>query len=581
MAKTKPKPADPKSAGNRSLPSLPARPGNHGDASAVIRSFGVLSRCQMFGVCALLFLLAGGAFLPSLRNGFVDYDDDVYVTANTQVQAGLSLSGAAWTLGSTAGGNYWHPLTWLSHMLDCQLFGLRAWGHHLTSVLVHALNMVLLFVVLRRMTGATWRSLLVATLFGLHPLRVESVAWVAERKDVLSALFWLLTLWAYACYVEQSKVGGPKSKVWYGLVLVCFALGLMCKPMVVTLPFVLLLLDYWPLRRLELRLQDRKRKTLQALVVEKVPLFILAAAVSAAAYKVQAGAGVTAHGLAFGARLGNALIAYCRYLGKLVWPSNLAVLYPHPLHWPPDQVALAALLLLGISAFVLLLARQRAYLVVGWLWFVGTLVPVIGLVQAGAQSMADRYTYLPLIGVLVALVWGLSDLMCRSRYQGLLSSSVAAVLLVACLALTRQQIGYWKNTEALFRHAIAVTQDNYIAHLRLGTTFSHQGRLDEAISELQEALRIQPNDSDSRNNLGAALGRKGRLDEAIIQFQQALKLTPDDAEVHNNLGVAFAITGSRNQAVEQYQEALRLRPDYAGARKNLEALLNTRSGPTK
>jgi protein O-mannosyl-transferase len=621
MAKRKFGTAGPQSGTRREGKDQPTVSSGQGSAPSSTRTFKYASPWQVKAICVLLFLLVSFAFLPSVRNGFVDYDDDVYVTANSQVQSGLTMAGVVWALGSTAGGNYWHPVTWLSHMADCQVFGVKSWGHHLTSVLIHALNTVLLFLVLRRMTGATWRSLVVAALFGLHPLRVESVAWVAERKDVLSACFALLSFWAYARYAEasaghnqESKAQALKSKAqsqpqgggggnpatsiqqratrltrhasgYYLLALGFFALGLMTKPMLVTLPFVLLLLDYWPLRRLRFVAAARPGSLgsdaapWRPLLVEKLPFFVLAAP-SAAAYWVQKGAGVTAFDLAFDARAGNALVAYGRYLGKLLWPINLAVLYPHPGYWPAEAVSLAALLLFGIFGFVLALGRRRPYLPVGWCWFVGMLVPVIGLVQAGAQAMADRYTYLPMIGLLVTLVWGLHKLIDRWRYRVVAGSVAALAAMAVCVALTRKQIGYWTDTQTLFRHAIDATRDNYIAHLKLGTALSHQGRLDEAIRELQEAVRLKPDDSDSRNNLGAALGRQGKLEEAISQFQQAVRLAPNDAGTHYNLGVALGMTGRQDQAIEQYREALRLRPDYSSARRNLDAALGGSRGPT-
>ena len=545
MAKRRPSTASSRSDGSREV-KRELVSGDRPAFSTLPWPSNSVSRGQVVLICILLFLLVVWAFFPSLRNGFVDYDDDVYVTANTHVQSGLTLAGMVWSLGSTAGGNYWHPLTWLSHMLDCQIFGLRPWGHHLTSVLFHSANTVLLFVVLRRMTKATWRSLLVAALFGLHPLRVESVAWVAERKDVLSAFFGLLAIIFYVRYAEgrrqeaegrmpqpatrnpqlaaspsPSAIRHPPSAIFCLLSLGFFTLGLMSKPMLVTLPFVLLLLDYWPLRRLQ-RLTPAQPSplppqpsTVWRLLVEKLPFFVFAAGTSVAASWVQKGAGVTAVGLPLGARAGNALVAYSRYLGKLIWPVKLAVLYPHPIYWPAETVALAVLLLLAVTVFVLALGRRHPYLRVGWFWFVGTLVPVIGLVQAGAQSMADRYTYLPMIGLLVMLVWGAHELTRQWRYRVIAWAGAAVAMTVCCLALTRQQIGYWKDTETLFRHALAVTRDNAIAHLKLGTTLSDQGRFEEAISELHEAIRLKPDDSDSHNNLGAALGRQGRLDEAI------------------------------------------------------------------
>src|ERR1041384_6646102 len=381
-------------------------------------------------LCILLFLLVFGAFLPSLRNDFINYDDPPYVTDNAQVQNGLSGENVRWAFSSSEQAN-WHPLTWLSHMLDCQVFGLQPWGHHLTSVLLHTVNSLLCFLVLQRITGAPWRSWCVAALFGLHPLRVESVAWLAERKDVLSGLFFMLVLIAYAKFVQStghtgsaiSQAPNPTVKrcassfiiyhpFWYFylLALVFFVLGLMSKPMLVTLPCIMLLLDFWPLHRV-------KKEGITTVVVEKVPFFLVAAASSVVTLLVQqrGGAVIAIARLPLHLRLENALVSYCRYLAKLFWPAKLSVFYPLPPHWATPTVLLAAVLIAGVSVFVLTMWRRHPYLPVGWFWFVGTLIPVIGLVQVGAQSMADRYSYLPSIGVFIALVWGGCNLVQRRR----------------------------------------------------------------------------------------------------------------------------------------------------------------------
>ena len=452
----------------------------------------------MAGICIGLFLLVLCTFWPSLGNGFVNYDDDLYVAANGHVQSGLSWAGARWAFCTPVAAN-WHPATILSHMLDCQLFGLKPWGHHLTSVWLHAVNTVLVFLVFRRMTGALWRSLLVAALFGLHPLRVESVAWVAERKDVLSTFFFMLTLWAYVRYAQESKVQSPKSKVAYVLALVFFACGLMSKPMLVTLPFVLLLLDYWPLgRNAECgmrnaepgaggKVQGRTWPWMK-LVREKAPFFLLAAIASAVTLITQhrAKALATVENIRLIDRLANALVSYCRYLAKFLWPAKLAVFYPEPVKWPTATVLLAGLLLLGISIMAVALRHRHRYLPVGWLWSLGTLVPVIGLVQVGAQAMADRYTYVPLIGVALLLVWGMHELTSRWQFRAVLLSAAAAAGMILCVALTRRQIGHWRDTETLFRHALAVTDDNWVAHHNLGDALEKRGRLDEAIHMLRK-----------------------------------------------------------------------------------------------
>ena len=524
-------------------------------------------------MAALLVLVTIAIYWPVMRHDFVNYDDNLYVTANVHVQNGLTLENIKWACFNPVSRN-WHPLTMWSHMVDCQLFGLKPWGHHLTSVLLHALNTALVFLLLRSMTGAFWRSALVAALFGLHPLHVESVAWVAERKDVLSTCFGLLSLIFYARYgrkrlaAEDRDVkarGVPALRLLdYLLALIFFALGLMSKPMLVTWPFVMLLLDYWPLERF-------KPASAWRLLTEKIPFFALAAAVSVVTFVVQkrGGAVIAAETLPLGARSGNALISYCRYLGKLFWPTDLAVFYPHPGYWPLAKVLLAGGLIVGISVLLFVQRRRYPFLLMGWLWFCGTLVPVIGLVQVGGQAMADRYTYIPSLGVLVLAVWGVYELTKSWHYRVVALSVAGSTAVVLCLALTRQQLGYWKDSEALFRHALEVTENNYLAHLNLGSALDEKGQIDEAIREFQEAIRLKPDYALAHNNLGIALDRKGQIDEAISQFQEAIRLKPDYAEAHNNLGMALVKKGQIDEAIREFQEAIRLKPDYAEAHNNL------------
>jgi protein O-mannosyl-transferase len=530
-------------------------------------------------ICLGLLSLVIFTFLPVLNNDFIFLDDPGYVTMNPHVQAGFKWETIKWAISTTYVGN-WHPLTWLSHMLDYQWFGLNPRGHHLTSLLLHAVNTALVFLVLAGMTGAVGRSFFVAALFGLHPLHVESVAWVSERKDVLSTLFWLLTLLAYSHYAkwqDQARNAGPETDpgatapripgglYYYWLALFFYVLGLMCKPMLVTLPFILLLLDFWPLHRFSIR---RPLK----LVAEKLPFFLFSAAICLVTIPAQKGAGGvrTMANFSFTGRVENALISYCRYLGKLFWPANLPFFYPHPGHWPLTAVAAALLLLLGLSFLAWQTRRNHPYLLVGWCWYVGTLVPVIGLVQVGFQSMANRYTYVPFIGLFISLAWGAQALTRHWRHQSLILFTLAATAIVICIPITRLQIGYWKNSEILFQYASVVIKNNWEAHARLGLVLSKEGRLDEAIQQYREALRLKPDDADAHYDLANALYRKRLWDEAIAEYQEDLRLNPDDFSGHGNLGVALFQKGCVDEAIHQFQEALRLNPDYAEARKNLD-----------
>jgi Flp pilus assembly protein TadD len=427
---------------------------------------------------------------------------------------------------------------------------------------------------------------------------VESVAWVAERKDVLSAGFGFLSLLCYARYARgtESRIQNPESRnrkaearriaSGYWLALLFFACGLMSKPMLVTWPFVMLLLDYWPLKRFaggQLKVTGSPAPNLQPstfnsqLLTEKIPFFVLAAAASLVTYLVQKqeGAVMTVDHFPPGARAGNALMAYCRYLGKTFWPADLAVFYPHPGYWPLAEVLLAGVLLAGLSALVFVKRRRHPSWLVGWLWFVGTLAPVIGLVQVGEQAMADRYTYIPSVGVLIMSVWGAYELTRRWRHQVILLALASAVALILCFALTREQLGYWQDSETLFRHALDVTQNNHIAHNNLGDALLEKGQADDAIRQFQEVIRLKPNDADAYNNLGNALGEQGRIDEAISDYHEALRLKPDNASAHYSLGAALEAKGQTDGAISQYQEALRLNPDDVAAHNNLgNAYLN-------
>ena len=523
----------------------------------------------MAAICAGLVIVVFAAFGGLRSSGFINYDDPFYVTKNVHVQKGLTGESVAWAFTATDAAN-WHPLTWLSHMLDVQLFGLDAGKHHLTSLVLHALNAVLLLLLLVRMTGALWRSAFVAALFALHPLHVESVAWIAERKDVLSTLFWLLTLAAWLAYVKSKKV--PP----YALALALFALGLMAKPMLVTLPFTLLLLDYWPLRRLTLPLRWRSG-ALQGLLWEKAPFFAFTAASCVITFVVQQSKGVVATlgNLGFGGRLASAALAYVGYLGKTIWPASLAVFYPHPhislFSW---AVCGSALLLAGITVLAFRLAEQAPYLVFGWCWYLGTLVPVIGLVQVGGQGMADRYTYMPIVGVFIAVAWGLAEFARRMPRARFAAPCVAAASLIALFPVTRLQTAAWVGNEALFEHALAVTSNNNLAHHNVGYFLFSQGRREEAIAHYREAIRIDPAFPDSRINLGVALVEAGDLDGAIEQYRIVLGMQPKNAELWTKLGIAWAKKDRYPEAIESLERALRCDPDFSDAHINLGLALD-------
>ena len=514
---------------------------------------------------------------------FINYDDNVYITDNAQVQKGLTSKGIIWAFTTSHTGN-WHPLTWISHMLDCEFYGLNPKGHHLTNVLFHMANAILLFVVLRWMTGAIWRSGLVAALFALHPLHVESVAWAAERKDVLSTFFWMLTMIAYVYYVKR-----PGTRR-YLLVLVSFSLGLMAKPMLVTLPFVLLLLDYWPLNRFQPRATtgsvvdqplgfrspgDDKSLVLKA-VLEKTPLFImslLSCLVTVIAQQ-KVGAVSTLEIVPIKLRTANGLVSFVAYMGKMIWPLDLAVFYPHPGSelqiWKPVA---AGLFLLIVSTVVLRVAHRCRYLLVGWLWYLGTLVPVIGLVQVGEQAMADRYTYVPLIGLFIVVVWGFADLGKGWRLRRRLVSVTAAVMLLALMAGSWLQVGYWQDSIKLFKHALDVTSNNYVAHYTLGNALALQGNLAGSVSHYNKALQINPNYAEAHNNLGNALALQGNLTGAISHYNKALHINPDHAEAHRNLAVALDRQGKHQEALQHYAEALRISPHDAQSHNNLGVAL--------
>ncbi len=570
----------------------------------------------VLGVCVLLVVAVFAVFSRTLRHEFVSYDDYDYFSSNYQVKAGLTWKGVGWAFRTGHASN-WHPVTWLSLMLDAQLFGTGPMGPHLTNVLLHAATAVLLFLLLKQLTGlrsnksigattteadTLWPGAFVAAVFAIHPLRVESVAWVAERKDVLSGLFFMLTLLMYARYVqkvengkqkaESIEQGGETSNIQhptssaqgcYWSAVFIFALGLMSKPMLVTVPFVLLLLDYWPLKRFAiydtdscrvLAIHRSLRFTIRRLIWEKIPFFGLSAASCVATVLAQQEAIKSMIVLPLTLRFCNALMAYVAYLVQTVWPCNLAVFYPYYFfNVPVWQIAGAGGLLLSVTALVLVAAKRFPYLPVGWLWYLGMLVPAIGLVQVGDQSHADRYTYLPQIGLYLAMVWAVRDFTATWRYRCQVLGAAAGIVIAALMACTWRQVLYWRNSETLWTHTLACTSDNAFAHNNLGVTFTAQGRLDEAIVHFQKALESRPDSPEWQNNLGVALRRKGRLDEAIVHFKKALEIRPDYAEIHNALGITLVQKGQLDEAMAQYQEAIQLKPDSAAAHYNLAIVL--------
>lgn len=519
-------------------------------------------------VPALLVVTLAAVYAQVRTFAFVNLDDQQYVTSNPVVLRGLTWDGVGWAFGGFHAAN-WHPLTWLSHMADVTLFGLDAGAHHLVNVALHALNALLLFAFLRRATGATWRSAAVAALFAVHPLHVESVAWVSERKDVLSALFFFLTIHAWIGHTRRPGAGR------YVAVAALFVLGLLAKPMLVTLPFVLLLVDVWPLGRLASGGDGEGVPSRAArLVAEKLPLLALAAASSLVTWLAQSsgGAAASAEVVPLGARVANAVVSYVVYLVRTAWPSGLAAFYPHPSlagdGIPTWKVAGALLLLLAITAAVVRERSRRPYLLFGWLWFVGTLVPVIGLVQVGEQGLADRYTYLPLTGPFVAAAWGGAELLGRLRPPALAWGAALAPV-VALALVARAQAATWRDSVALHGRALEVTDRNWNAWNGLGDALADAGRPQEAIGAYQEALRIRPRLAAAWNGLGAAHGQLGAHADAIARFEEALRIRPGYADAWYNLGTAHGSLGRHARAAECFRAALRLRPDDARAWQNL------------
>jgi tetratricopeptide (TPR) repeat protein len=584
-------------------------------------------------ICLFLAGITSALYWPLTSHNFVSYDDPIYISDNPHVNSGLSWPNVAWAFRSGYAGN-WHPLTWISHMLDVQWFGLQPGWHHFINLLFHCANTALLFLVLNAMTSATWRSAFVAALFGWHPQHVESVAWAAERKDVLSAFFFMLTLLAYGKWVSRVEGRGeskletrnskfeanPKFEIrngrgYYILALLSFGLGLLSKPMLVTVPFVLLLLDFWPLGRVsrvegrgekepEIRNSKFEIRNFLSLILEKVPFFALTISSCIATFIAQKGGGavVSLKTLSFTERLENAIVAYALYLVKMVWPVKLSILYPLRADVPIGAVIASTVALLVVTAWALWRARSWPHLAVGWFWYLGMLVPVIGLVQVGMQQMADRYAYLPMIGVFIMITWSAPTWAASDHARKILSATAVAIL-VACLCMSSRQLGYWQNSETLFGHAAQVTAKNYVAFSNHGQALFKQGRIDEAIAEYEKAITLDSTLDAARLGLGEALVQKGRFDDAIAQFAKVLELDPensaarlqlgvlhgrqgkyDDAvaafsevlrrepnnlAAHNNLGNVLTLQGKQEEAVKQFEQAVRISPDHASTHNNL------------
>jgi tetratricopeptide (TPR) repeat protein len=529
-------------------------------------------------VCLLLVVVTAAVYAQVRGHAFIDLDDDLYVTANPSVGAGLTTSSAAWALTTFHAAN-WHPLTWLSHMADVQMFGMQPAGAHMTSVLLHIVNTLLAFFVLRSMTGALGRSAMVAALFAVHPMHVESVAWVAERKDVLSTAFWFLTMLAY---VRYARGGGA---TWAALTALFLALGLMAKPMLVTLPLVLLLLDRWPLGRWGGTPPGRRGLASSAwpLVREKIPLFALCAASAVVTFIAQRAGGAVQEiqNVPLSYRLSNAVIACARYLLALFWPHGMAVYYPYPsLGYPLWQAALALAVLAGISTLVWRLGAKLPYLITGWLWYLVTLVPVIGLVQVGGQSMADRYTYIPYLGLFLMILWGAGDALESRRTPARLVAALAVAPLVLLGILAYRQAGLWRDSVTLFTHALSVTRDNAVIEYNLGVTLGREGRSDEAAVRFENAARIWPEFTQAQINLGVAQAAQGKLDEAALAYTRALAVRPDSAQAELNLGGVLAQQGRLDEALPHLERAAALDPADAKPHTNL-GLIHLRRGRTR
>ncbi len=534
----------------------------------------ILNKKYFYIICLFLVVATLAVYWQVLDNDFVILDDDVYVTENAHVHKGVTFDGLTWAFTSSHSSN-WHPLTWISHMIDCQLYGLNPRGHHITGLLFHVANTLLLLLILVRMTGALWQSSFVAAFFALHPLHVESVAWVAERKDVLSTFFMMLTLWVYTIYVKK---GGIKR---YLLVVLFFVLGLMSKPMLVTLPFILLMLDFWPLGRLCPSHDTRNVVTGQQtdegpnvfrLLWEKIPFFALAVASSVVTFIVEERvSGVKLHETySLQTRIINAFVAYIEYIVNMVWPVKLVVVYPHPgSSLPLWKGVVAGLALVLITILVIRKARKIPYITVGWFWYIVTLIPVIGIVQVGLQAMSDRYTYITLIGLFVIIAWGANDLLSKWLYRKICLGTLAAIILPVLIVLTWKQVQYWEDSITLYKHTLKHTSNNFIIYNNLGKVYNDSGKYKEAIEAYKQSTRIAPDYAMAHSNLGVSYNDLGKYKEAIEACRKAIWINPDYAKAYFNLSVAYGESGKYEEAIEACRKAIEIDPDYAMAHSNL------------
>jgi len=515
-------------------------------------------------ICVFLVVVSLAVFWQVGNHDFVNYDDDVYLTQNPYVRNGWAVDGIQWAFTSRLHG-HWHPVTWLSHMTDCQLFGLRPGWHHRVNLLFHLFNALLLFMILRLMTGAVYRSAFVAALFALHPLHVESVAWVSSRKDILSAFFMFLAMLTYNRYAKNKNISP------YILTALLYILGLMSKSMIITLPGILLLMDVWPLQRIHMDnsrpVKDKIKESLP-LIYEKIPLFILAGIFVILTISVLRSVEFTHRPISKYWAI-DFPVYYVTYIWKMIWPVHLSVLYPYSPELPIWKHIVSGIFLIAVTGICLKWARTKPYLVVGWMWFLITLLPVIGLLKTGPHGISDRYTYIPLIGIFIMVSWGIPDLLAKWRYRNVVLSAAGAVMIVTMMTVSAMQVRYWKNSLTLFEHAVKTSPDSYEAYYNLGTTFLGQGEIDKAIAHFNETLKIVPDYTDAYNNMGNAFMKRGDFKMALKNYNEAIRIEPDNPEFHNNAGVALEMSGDIPGAIRHYQEALRIAPGLGKAYNNM------------